>query len=328
MDAPFVPPIIATFAALGIFLFFFGIYSTITAAPSVEDRIRRYGGSVAVTAPQSARGGRGRGRGQGGSALAKQVGNRLASGKSGAKLARDLARADIQMTASEFVTLNLVCVLGMAVLGFLIVRSPIGAIVLGILGYFAPRFWLGYKRRKRVTMFNSQLPDAITLLANSMRSGYSLAQAMDLLSRDGRPPISDEFQRVNREVGLGLPPQEAMQNMMDRVPSEDLDLMVTAININREVGGNLAEVLDAIADTIRDRIKLFGEVKVLTAQQTISGYVISALPILLGCVLFMINPVYFGVMFNTVCGWIALTCSAAGITSGFFVMKKITNIKV
>lgn len=326
MDSSLAAPLLAALAAGGIFLFFFGIYASLAAVPGVEDRLRRYGA-------QSPRAGSSGGaslrlRPPSGSAIGGRIGQRLAKGRFGDRLSRDLARADVRMTASEFMTVNALATLIAAVVGFVLLHGALGAILLAIVGYFAPRVWLAFMRARRIKAFNNQLPDAIGLLANSMRSGYSFPQAMDLLARDGRPPISVEFTRVNREMGLGLPPQEAFANLLERVPSEDLDLMITAINIQRDVGGNLAEVLDSIADTIRERIKLFGEIKVLTAQQSISGYVISGLPIALGAGLFLLNPKYVSVMFTSMCGWVMLTCAGIGIVSGFLVMKKITDIKV
>lgn len=325
MDAQFVAPLLAVLAAGGIFLFFFGIYASLAAVPGVEDRLRRYG---AQAGGGPAGGASRRMRTPSGSVIGSQIGKSLAKGRFGDRLARDLARADLRMTASEFATVNVLATVFFAVVGFVLLHGPLGAILFGIVGYFAPRAWLALMRARRMKAFNNQLPDAIGLLANSMRSGYSFPQAMDLLARDGRPPISLEFARVNREMGLGLAPQDAFANLLERVPSEDLDLMITAINVQRDVGGNLAEVLDSIAETIRDRMKLFGEIKVLTAQQSISGYVISALPILLGAGLFLMNAKYVSTMFTTMCGWVMLTCAGIGIVSGFLVMKKITDIKV
>src|SRR5665811_881539 len=150
----------------------------------------------------------------------------------------------------------------------------------------------------RLNSFNKQLPDTITLLANALRAGSSFLQAIELVVRESRPPISTEFQRVIREVNLGLPFEQALENMVRRVESEDLDLMATAISIQYQVGGNLAEILDSIAYTIRERVRIKGEIRTLTAQQRMSGYVVALLPIALVGFLTVIAPNFMAPMLD------------------------------
>jgi tight adherence protein B len=153
---------------------------------------------------------------------------------------------------------------------------------------------------------------------------------MELVAREGPSPVSTEFDRVVREVGLGLSPEEALANLVERMQSEDLELLVTAINVQREVGGNLVEVMDTISTTIRERVKLVGEVKVLTAQQAYSGYIIALLPVVLSLMLGIINPSYMLGVFQTThwCGWTMVGCSGIMIMSGFLVIRRIVDIKV
>jgi tight adherence protein B len=186
------------------------------------------------------------------------------------------------------------------------------------------------------------LGDAIQLMANGLRAGYSLLQAMDAVGREMPPPISTEFNRVVREIGLGIDTERAFNNLLRRVPSDDLDLMITAINVQAEIGGNLAEILEIIGFVIRERVRIKGEIRVLTAQASISGYVISALPIIMGFVLYAMNPDYIGRMVFTCegrglgpddpcsqpCGWIMMAIGLLGIAIGFFAMRKITDIDV
>ena len=146
--------------------------------------------------------------------------------------------------------------------------------------------------------FNKQLPDTITLIANALRAGSSFLQAIELVVRETRPPISTEFARVIREVNLGLPFEQALENMVRRVRSDDLELMATAIAIQHQVGGNLAEILDSIAYTIRERIRIKGEIRTLTAQQRLSGYVVAGLPIGLAGFLFVGAPGFMDPMFD------------------------------
>ena len=145
--------------------------------------------------------------------------------------------------------------------------------------------------------FNKQLPDTITLIANALRAGSSFLQAIELVVRESRPPVSTEFGRVIREVNLGLPFEQALENMVRRVRSDDLELMATAISIQHQVGGNLAEILDSIAYTIRERVRIKGEIRTLTAQQRLSGYVVGFLPIALAGFLFIAAPNFMEPMF-------------------------------
>ncbi len=247
-------------------------------------------------------------------------------------LARDLARADLKITVGEFMVLSVVAASAGALLGFAL---PLGghvllALLLFAAGLYGPRIIVNRQKNKRQAAFNGQLADIITLMSGALRAGYSLLQAMELVAREGPEPVSNEFDRVVREVGLGLSPEEALANLVERMQSEDLELFVTAINVQREVGGNLVEVMETIAHTIRERVKLIGEMGVLTAQQQLSGYVIALLPIVLALLLAVINPTYMlGVFKQTVwCGWTMLSCSVVMIFSGFLVIRRIVNIKI
>jgi tight adherence protein B len=198
----------------------------------------------------------------------------------------------------------------------------------GILGYFVPRLYLGFAKRQRLNRFNGQLGDTINLLVNGLRSGYSMLQAMETVAKELPPPISEEFARVVQEVGLGLSAEQALNNMLRRIQSDDLDLMITAINVQHEVGGNLAEILDIISFTIRERVRIKGEIRTLTAQGMLSGYVISFLPIGLGLIMFLMNREYMLRMFSTTCGWIMVGVAVFGIVTGFIAIQKIVRIEV
>lgn len=247
-------------------------------------------------------------------------------------LARDLARADLKITVGEFTVLSLVLASVGALIGLAI---PVGGRILLsatllAAGYYGPRIYVKRRKRKRQNQFNSQLSDIISLMSGALRSGYALLQAMELVAREGPQPIAGEFDRVVREVGLGLSPEEALSNLVERMQSEDLELLVTAINVQREVGGNLVEVMDTIANTIRERVKLVGEIKVLTAQQAYSGYIIALLPVALSLLLGVMNPSYMLGVFKTThwCGWTMLSCSLIMIFAGFLAIRRIVNIKV
>jgi tight adherence protein B len=155
-------------------------------------------------------------------------------------------------------------------------------------------------------------------------------QAMEAVSRELPPPISDEFRRVVQEMQFGVPMERALDNLLRRIPSDDLDFVITAINVQREVGGNLSEILDTISFTIRERVRIKGEIRVLTAQVRQSGQFLSLIPIILTAVLYFINPEYLGTFFeeSILCGVGALGFAAFLIVAGYFVMQRIANIEV
>lgn len=259
----------------------------------------------------------------------------------GANMATDLARADLKLRVSEFLLIIAGCTIGVPLLLMVLsaflptLGNPIFLIIGAVVGFMLPRFYVSRRRRSRLNAFNKQLPETITLIANALRSGSSFLQAIELVTREARPPISLEFSRVIREVNLGLPFDGAMENMVRRVRSEDLELLVTAITIQHQVGGNLAEILDSIAFTIRERVRIKGEIRTLTAQQRMSGYVVGALPIGLAGLLFVIAPKFMEPMFQKPPDVIGLPLGVVILGFGLFMMaigflliRRIVDIKV
>jgi tight adherence protein B len=245
------------------------------------------------------------------------------------KLRNALARADMKFTVAEYLIIWLAVFVGCIFLGQVVFRTLIHTVVLGVVGLIGPRWYLRYRAGKRLKAFNNALADTIVMMANSLRSGYSMLQSMEMLSREMSPPISTEFNRVIKEVGIGLSPEEALANLVRRIKSVDLEIMVMAINVQREIGGNLSIILDTIAHTIRERVRIRGEIKTLTAQATLSGYIISALPLGLAGVLYTIDSKYISFFWNDhTCGLPLMGISLFMMTVGFFIMKKITNIEV
>lgn len=260
----------------------------------------------------------------------------------GSRISRDLARADLKLTAGEFVMLKLGGALVMAAIGVWLATQAMGyfsgsgalgsGLLGGIIGSFFPDMYVKSRAKSRVRRFNNALADTIAMLASSLRSGYSLLQSMDLVSKEGSGPVASEFRRVVQEVGLGLSTEAALANLLRRVPSDDLDLMITAVNIQHEVGGNLSQILESIAHTIRERVRIKGEIRTLTAQGRISGYVITALPVGLAIFLTVINPGYMAPMFTfgfPPKAWCCLpVTSGSMIIMGYFAIMKIVDIDV
>jgi tight adherence protein B len=259
----------------------------------------------------------------------------------GTNLAREIARADLKLKPSEYLMIWAASTVGvpltMLVLSVAIagLRNPIVLLIGLLIGFMLPRFWLGRRKSGRLNKFNKQLPDTITLIANALRAGSSFLQAIELVVREAAPPISTEFGRVIREVNLGLSFDVALENMVRRVRSEDLELMATAISIQHTVGGNLAEILDSIAYTIRERVRIQGEIRTLTAQQRLSGYVVGFLPIGLAGFLFIAAPGFMSPMFDDRVQLIGLPGGVVILLFGGFMMflgfmfiRKIVDIEV
>ena len=330
---------VAGVAALAILLIAVGIASS--GSSGISDRLERY----ASGRPE---GGRAVATGQGpisdliaqSQALANL--NKVVEGRDfGANLARELARADLRLKPSEYLFIWAGSTVGvpiaMFIFGFFLpaLGQPLALLIGALIGFMLPRFWLNRRKGGRLNAFNKQLPDTITLIANALRAGSSFLQAIELVVRESRPPISTEFSRVIREVNLGLPFDQALENMVRRVRSDDLELMATAISIQHQVGGNLAEILDSISYTIRERIRIKGEIRTLTAQQRLSGYVVGFLPIGLAGFLFIAAPGFMDPMFanppaiaGLPAGVIILVFGGVMMFIGFMLIRRIVDIEV
>jgi tight adherence protein B len=258
-----------------------------------------------------------------------------------ARLAVEIARADLKLRPAELVAAWIASPFAFAAAAFLLGRvfpgfdNPLAIALAFVIGGFFPRFYLRRRQKKRIQAFGAQLPDTITLLANSLRAGSSFLQGIELVTRESQPPISEEFERVVREMSLGVALQPALNNLSRRVASEDVELMVTAINIQSQVGGNLATVLDSIAFTIRERVRIIGEINTLTAMQRYSGYVITLLPVGLGGILFLISPTYIGRMLNPTpeiiglpMGIVLFIIGFISMGIGYLLIRRIVDIKV
>jgi len=258
--------------------------------------------------------------------------NRLEASVSGrtfaAALQTELARANVRLTVGEFLILQVSAAVIIGALAFFISGAHLVAALWGTVGWFLPKVWVGRRQAGRLKAFNDQLADTIALMSNSLRSGLSLVQSMEMISREAALPVSEEFQRVVREIGLGVGPQSALVHLVRRVNSEDLDLLVTAILVQFEIGGNLSRILDSIASTIRERVKLHGEIRTMSAQGRMSGYILSGLPVAIGGILMLVAPGYMAKLFSPG-PWLVLPfCAAFGIGTGMLVMRKLVAIEV
>src|SRR5436309_1324264 len=315
-------------AFAGVFLFFLGISQMRRSAGGSEDfqaRLAAYGvttaGSQALPQSQGMRDHLNR--------LFSPAAERMGRGdakKGKPSVAEQLQRADLKLRPSEYFMIQL----GTRALVGLIAYWRWGLLfaLLFFAGYLAPRFYVKYRINQRLRKFNGQLGDTLTLLSNALKAGYSFAQAIDTVAKNATAPIGDEFGRAVREMNLGGSPDEALSNITKRIASQDFDLVATAYSIHRTVGGNLAEILDNIAYTIRERVRIKGEIQTLTAQAKASGTIITALPILLAAFMFFVTPTYFQPMFGSFIGWILLAIGAFMIFIGNLIIRRIVAFGV
>lgn len=243
------------------------------------------------------------------------------------KIETELDKADILLRVEEFIGMNICAAAGGGLLVFLITNNTTYAALGLLLGASLPGLFVYRQKLKRAELLSEEIGDSLTGMSNSLRAGYSFQQAMDLISKETQGPLGKEYRRTLREINLGVTTDQALQNLVKRVNNEDMELMISTVLIQRSIGGNLAEVFDKIADTIRQRIRMKGEIRVLTAQGRISSWVLGVMPIFLLIVISLINPDYIKMFFETPLGWGLLAYAAVSEVIGFIIIKKITNIE-
>lgn len=264
--------------------------------------------------------------------ITQWMNKRVEKSSIGEKIARDLARADLKIKPGEYLFIYVFTIIGAGLITWIIGgRDIISAIIGAVIGLFLPRMYVRRQQTKRLRKFDDQLGDMLNLMVNGLRAGYSNMQAMEAVSKELPSPICDEFRRVVQEMQIGITMEQALANLLRRIPSEDLDFVITAINVQREVGGNLAEILDVISFTIRERVRIKGEIRVLTAQVMTSGKILAIMPVALIGILWFINRDYIMEFFNPergICGYIALGAAGLLIVVGYFIMTRIAKIEV
>ncbi len=294
----------------------------------VEERLGRYAGVEEPVVEEEKK------QKQSG-ALTDWINRSVQKSSFGERISKDLARADLKFKPGEYVAFMVITAfVGALLLWFIGGKSILTGIMGAVIGIMLPRLYVKRQQGKRLQKFNEQLPDMLNLMVNGLRAGYSTMQAMEAVSKELPPPVCDEFKRVVQEMQLGLTMEKALDNLVRRIPSDDLDLCITAMNVQREVGGNLAEILDSISFTIRERVRIKGEIRVLTSQQMMSGQILGFLPVAVVGLLYLINRPYINEFFSKEsntgfpCGYCALIAAGTLITTGIFVMRKIGKIEV
>jgi len=250
---------------------------------------------------------------------------RTAEGKP--TLTEDLARAGLNITPAEYLLLRIGAVALGVLIGLFRFGISIGPIVIGALGFIIPPLVVGYLQRRRQNMFNEQLAGMLQLLSNSLKTGYAIDRALETVATKSQPPVSTEFERVTTEITLGTSVEDALSALLLRINSPDLEFIVTAILLHTRVGGNLAEVLDNISDTLRDRLQTKRDMSVLTAQSRASASIITGLPILLALGLYVFVPGYFAPMTSTFVGYVLLAIAGLLILVGNILIRRMTALQ-
>ncbi|OLC26395.1 MAG: hypothetical protein AUG06_04785 [Actinobacteria bacterium 13_1_20CM_2_65_11] len=249
--------------------------------------------------------------------IAQQTPNRLAA---------DLASADLQLRPYEFRILQVISAIVFAVIGYARFNVNLAVPVLAVLGYVLPTIYLRNRRGHRLRMFEAGLPRAMELIANSMKAGQSVAQALGAVTENAAPPVSDEFRLAQREIELGASVESALSNMVKRIGSTDLRLMVMVITIQHAVGGDLPAILTTLADTMRQRAEMREEIMAATAQSRASSLIITLLPVIAAAFLYFVVPDYFRPMFINPVGWVILGLAAGLLAAGNVIIRRITAI--
>lgn len=322
--------IVGLLIAVAVALALYGLSQLAHPGGEVEEQIEKWI-SQSTLAPSGAGPQLGEGHGRNlarRSNLVSRIDRVLARRGFAVSLATDLARADLSLTVAEYLALCLGLALTGFLLGYMIGRNPAFSMLLGLICAFLPQFYVSRRQSARLNAFNRQLPDILERLVGSLRAGYGLSQAVEWVAKQMPDPASKEFGRVVREMQLGRSLAQALDSMVHRLDSDDLALIVTAIQIHYEVGGSLADILETVAETIRERVRIQREIRVLTAQQRYSGYVLIALPIGLAVLLYIMNPEYEGRLFEpgpTLCIPIG---AAIMMLFGYLIMRRIIQIEV
>jgi tight adherence protein B len=239
-----------------------------------------------------------------------------------------LERAGIPLRVGEYMTVRFAVAFLLFLVTFLVTRNVLIALPMAPIGYFLPRWYVSSRRRRRQARINAQLEEMLTLVSNSLRSGYGLLQSFEYASRQLAPPLASELKRMLQEANLGAGAEDAIQALGDRIASADMEMVVTAIAIQRSVGGNLAQTLDSVAYTMRERDRIRGEIKTLTAQQRMTGVIIGALPIFVGLAMFAMNPDYMSLLFTETAGRVILLVAAGLEGLGIVLIRSVMAFEV
>lgn len=311
---------------LGIVLLFYTVLSALMSQSSVISRLKKYTDRNEISSEDMTRKKDTYKSGLG--FIARGIEKTGLFNKYKENMRRKLAKANLLLKPEEMVSIAVIAFLTGGIMGFLFTGNIFFTVILAFLGMNIPGFILSGRIKKRVKTINNQLGDTIAILSNSLKAGHSFFQAVDSVAKEMTGPISEEFVKLQKEINLGGSTEDALENMVERIGSDDVELMVTAVLIQRQVGGNLAEILDNISNTIRQRVKMKGEIKTLTAQGRISGFVISMLPLGLALIMLVLSPEQITLLFREPIGLLMIGMAVISEILGIVFVRKIVNIEV
>lgn len=299
----------------------FGLARALPGGDEVRERLNTFAAIPEIT-PRRAR------RSRGASLLRLRVRlNSMLAALSSKELQMQIVSANWPVSVTEFILIRIGITIASFLVGWLFGRSILAGIGLGGVAYLVVGIYLQRAVNRRRLAFGKQLVDVLVLIKGAVLAGFSMLQAMEVVVKEMAPPASEEFRRVQREVGLGISLTQALDNLSERMQNRDLDLLVTSVKIHHKVGGNLATMITAVTETIRDRVRLFSEIRVITTQQRFSSYIISLLPFFIGVLLFFLNPEYIMRLFEP--GMLCVPIGALiGVLLGHFSIRRITKLEV
>lgn len=239
-----------------------------------------------------------------------------------------MEEAAFQLKPEEFFALRLLTAIGAFLITTLFGFKLFISLPAVLVGYWLPKAYMERKRKKRMERCSYQLVEALGTMTNALRAGFSFIQSVQLIAREIPDPLGTEFTRLAQDISLGVPLEEALQQLHERLPVRDLELVLTALIIQRTTGGNLAELLETMQETMKDRVRIKEELKTLTAQGRMSSWIISLLPVVIALYLNLVNPTYFGPMLEHPIGWLMLIISGMTCIIGWLVIRKIVQIEV
>ncbi len=247
------------------------------------------------------------------------------------RIEREIEQAGLKLRVGEYIVGR--CIIGLVVfvMMFALGRSPVAfviGILCGVIGFLLPAYWLTFLRKRRVERIAKQLPEAVTMIANALKAGFAFQHGIDMVAKQMEPPISEEFTRVMVDMNLGASVEEALYAMLARADSEDMNLVVTAIMIQRTSGGNLSEILETVGETMRERERLLGEVKTMTSQQRFSGTVLTLWPLFILAMFSMFNWKHTSLLFTTNAGLVLITVGIVLQAVGYYAIRRILDVEI
>ena len=243
-------------------------------------------------------------------------------------LTRQLIRADLSLTTREFVVLTIGVTAGGLFVGSVLWGLGVGSLLGAVIGAGILILYVRYRQKRRLKVFGDQLPEVLSVLIINLHAGLSIIQAFDNMSKQTRPPASLEFGAVIRETRLGVPAEQALRGLARRIDNPDLHLLVNAVIIQRETGGNLINMMETIEATVRERVKIRGEVRTLTAQTSLGGYIITGLPVVLAFALYLINPSGISFFWSNLLGMSMGGATILCVVVGNMVLRRIAKIEL